>query len=374
MCAKILVLSAKAGAGHIIAAAGLEQAFNALDPKLTVVNKDCLEYTPRPFARIYSGGYHFLSSRCPAQWGRFFRAFDSETRDGGSVRRLGMKLQAMASGRMAERIEEEGADAVVVTHFFPPQAVGAVERSYPLYVVVTDYVLHPVWINTTVRRYFVGAKFTKNSMIARGVDGKLITVTGLPLRAMFANPPSRSAARKAMNVPDDTLGVLVVAGGAGVGSMLEIARMAASVHRPMTLITVTGTNEAEKRKLSEYRWPGHVRHVGLGFVEDMATVMACSDVVITKSGGLSVAEALALGLPMVITKPVPGQEEGNAQWLGAEGAALVAATRRDLARHIKRLILDGALREKIAAAASGIGSPAASAEIASHVLKDIRGS
>jgi len=371
MCAKILILSAKAGSGHIMAAAGLEQAFDALDADLTLVNTDSLEYTPRFFSRMYSGGYHFLTSRCPSLWGRLFRAFDRESPDGRSVQRLGLKLQAFATRRMPAQIEAEEPDAVVTTHFLPVQATSGVKRGYPLYTVVTDYVLHSVWINADVRHYFVGAEFTKNSMIRRGVDGNRITVTGLPLRRMFARPPSKGEARAALGIADDRLAVLVVSGGAGVGSMLEIARMAARTPRPITLITVTGTNETERRRLSRFRWPSHVEHVGFGFVEDMATVMACADVVITKSGGLSVAEALALGLPMVVTRPVPGQEGGNAWWLDSMGAALVAHTPRDLARHIERLILDEALRCRIAAAAGRIGARDASDNIARYVLEDI---
>jgi len=369
MPTKILVLSAKAGSGHIMAARGIEDGFKIADPNVEVVNKSCLEYLNPLWACLYPMCYDLLVNNGPSVWGRLYRAFDKNNSKTGLIGRVGLAAQSLVTRGMLELIEGEKADAVVCAHFLLPQVIGNLPHSYPLYVVVTDYVLHYCWVNPNVTHYFTGSQFARSRLVERGIKDKKVTVTGLPLRNAFINPPTRGEARNRLAIADNALVVLMMSNG----RMLETAQMVQRARRPVTLISVAGNNEKEKRRLANYSWKSHVKHHGLGFTDDMATLMSAADMVITKSGGLSVAETISLGLPMVITPSVPGQESGNARWLKDKGAALVADNPRELSQHVIKMITDDKLRAKTAAASKAIGTRRASEQIASHVLQDING-
>ena len=75
-----------------------------------------------------------------------------------------------------------------------------------------------------------------------------------------------------------------------------------------------------------------------GWTENVPELMAVADLLITKPGGLTAAEALAAGLPMILTHPIPGPEERHVRYLGQNGVALHAKTLDDIPLLASRLL------------------------------------
>jgi len=101
------------------------------------------------------------------------------------------------------------------------------------------------------------------------------------------------------------------------------------VAHPFQTLVVTGRNEELRRELAaqDRKHPTHV----LGFASNMHELMAVSDLIITKPGGLTTSEVLAMGKPLMIVNPIPGQEAANSDFLLERGAASQSESRRRLA-------------------------------------------
>ena len=370
MSRKIVILSAKAGSGHIVAANGLEQAFSSLTEGTEVLNANCFRFFAPWAIDLYGGAYSFLTTHTPTLWRVLFNHFSapSSPKNSSCARSLARALQDRLTREMPARIEAEKPDAVVATHFMPGQVLAGIKRSYPLYVVITDYFVHGVWINKGVDRYFVGSPHSAEMAARYGVESRRISVTGLPVRPPFAKKIDKTAARKDLGIGPEQVAVLVMSGGLGADSLSSIAAIIARRKKPMALITIAASNAAQRRKLAQMKWPSHVKHVGFGFTGEMAKIMAASDLVVTKAGGLTVAESLCMGLPMLLLPPIPGHEAGNARWLLENGAALIAANLRDLAWKAETLLFNSRLRLGMAEQSRRLGLPDAARTIAENIL------
>ena len=96
--------------------------------------------------------------------------------------------------------------------------------------------------------------------------------------------------------------------------------------------------------------------------------MRAADIVVTKPGGLTVSEALACGLPMVIMNPIPGQETRNSDYLLEHGAAIKVNNVRLLGHRVGQLLSDPPRLQALRAAAQAIARPYAAREIVADAL------
>jgi len=97
--------------------------------------------------------------------------------------------------------------------------------------------------------------------------------------------------------------------------------------------------------------------------------MAASDIAVTKPGGLTSSECLAMGLPMIVISPIPGQEERNADYLLENGAALKAHDAAVLEFKLRGLLGTPSKMCEMRNAALKFGRPHAAAEILKIVLE-----
>jgi len=140
--------------------------------------------------------------------------------------------------------------------------------------------------------------------------------------------------RRRSGLRDDLPTILVLGGGFGMGPVAGILESLDRVEREFQIVVVAGRNVALRRELAalDRHHPTHV----LGFVSNMHEIMSVADLIITKPGGLTTAEALALGKPLFILNPIPGQEMANSDFLLERGAAAKANRVEDLPFRIDR--------------------------------------
>ena len=208
-----------------------------------------------------------------------------------------------------------------------------------LVTVVTDYAVHSQWIHPGVDLYIVGCKHVFEGLVARGIDPHSIRITGIPVSPKFDLELDRQEVLKKLDLSPKRLTVLVMGGAYGVlGGAKSVCRMLSDTTFPVQSIVVCGPDEKLYKSLDPYMEEGNNRVARFGYVKNVEELMSASDIIITKAGGLTVSEALTKRVPLVIFRPIPGQEEENAIYLEAIGAGRVANTEEELEKIIFALL------------------------------------
>jgi len=214
--------------------------------------------------------------------------------------------------------------------------------------------------------YCVAAEETKARLIARGAAVENIVVTGIPIAAKFSTRPDVQKIRREFSLKAGQPVLLVLSGGFGVGPVGNVLTVLDKVEQPVQTIVVAGRNPELRRELAAPTRK-QVTHV-LGFASNMHELMAIADIVITKPGGLTSSEALAMGKPIFILDPIPGQEAANSDFLLEHGAAVKVNRVEDLPYRIEQLLGSKKLAE-MARAAKALRRPKAAQAICREVMK-----
>jgi processive 1,2-diacylglycerol beta-glucosyltransferase len=230
---------------------------------------------------------------------------------------------------------------------------------------VTDFEAHALWMEAGVDLYCVAQPETKAGLVARGVPEDRVIATGIPIAAKFQKPIDASAVRRQMGWRDDLPVLLVLSGGFGMGPVREILDHLDQAASTFQVVVVCGKNEELRCGLA-IRNPKHPTHV-LGFVTNMHELMAVSELVLTKPGGLTSSESLAMGKPLFILNPIPGQEAANSDFLLEHGAAVKANRLEELPFRIDKLLGTGKQRA-LSKAAAELGRPRAAEGVCREVL------
>jgi processive 1,2-diacylglycerol beta-glucosyltransferase len=216
----------------------------------------------------------------------------------------------------------------------------------------------------------VAAEETKARLVARGGAPENIVVTGIPIAAKFSAKTDQHLVRKHYGLRDDLPVLLVLSGGFGMGPVAEVLVELDKVARSFQSIVVAGRNEELRRKLAaqDRQHPTHV----LGFTTNMHELMSVADLIITKPGGLTSSEALAMGRPLLILDPIPGQEAANSDFLLERGAAAKVNRVEDLPHRLEQLFASKKL-PALAKAAKALGHPEAARTICAEVVRRLTG-
>ena len=373
---RLLVISVSAGSGHIRAAQGIEAHAHILFPEWTVRHRDLMQLVPAYFRKIYTDLYLKLAGGLPEAWGWLYRKTDHEP-TGSLTERCRRSLQRLSAQKLFSEIADYKPDAIVCTHFLPAElladAVLQKRLDCPVWVMVTDFDLHQMWVHEGIAGYFVANDEISFRLESSGIPKSNIVVTGIPVMPEFVNRPERDvcAAKIGLNPAYKTL--LIMGGGAGLGINCHLVNSLLNLQADVQIIVMAGKNKSlldELQKLSS-QWPG--RLVAMGFTNKVPELMACADLVITKPGGLSTSECLVMGLPMVLINPIPGQEERNASYLLQEGVAQRADDVATLLYRLTQLLAKPEKLETMKRQASALGRSGAASTLLNHIEKNLTG-
>lgn len=403
----VLLLTSGLGSGHARTTKAVEQAWRASDPSVRVSSLDFWELMDAGVAEFIQQSYLRLASEQPELYDRVYhldqglwrsllaggpvpqplrqvlQIFSSDAlpllrRSGLLDRSLTLALLAVLKGpswgwigaalrstllglaylrltrRLGARIRSFAPDLIVVAEMWPAvllsrlKTTGAV--AVPAVGVLTDFGVHDLWVQQGLDHYCVGSADMVASLRAAGVEQARISVTGIPLMAGFQQPPSQESARQALGLDPQRPVVLLLGGGLGLGVEEAVALLATGAMDAQWL-AVTGSNRAEFEHLTALaaRTPSLKVH---GWTEQMAHLMRAADVVVGKPGGLTVAEAMACGRPLLATHCLRGQEGFNVRFLEAHGVGRLVQG-RELAASVAALLADrsqlAAMQERAAA-------------------------
>ena len=367
---RILIATVTAGAGHLAAAAALDEAWRALRSDDVIDRVDLGKFFSPLHRKIVSDGYVRLVNHAPELWGMMFAKTD-KPKMARVLNRVRAIFPSNSRARFGQYVRQFRPDVVLCTHYFPLETLNHLRRKRggprPMAVsVVTDFEAHALWMDSCVDLYCVAAEETKARLVARGAAAEDVVVTGIPISAKFSAKLNPKAVRRSLGLRDDLPVLLVPSGGFGMGPVAEILAQLDKLEHPLQTVVVTGRNEELRRELAaqDRKHPTHI----LGFVTNMHELMAVADLIITKPGGLTSSEALAMGKPLFILNPIPGQEAANSDFLLEHGAAAKANRVEDLPYRVEQLLGTKKLGE-MGRAAKALGRPDAARDVCREVVR-----
>ncbi len=369
---RVLILSASAGSGHVRAAAALEGACRARAEIGEVRNVDALTYTTKLFRQFYSKFYFQLMRNAPTLVGWFYDNLDEPWK----TERMRLMLNRLNTRPLVRMIREFNPHVTICTHFLPAEILSylisreAVQTR--LAIVVTDLDVHAMWLSRQFHQYFVALPEAREHLAMAGLPRERIAVSGIPIDAAFSVPKERSVLCAKHAVDPARPLVLVSMGAMGKVIAEEMVRVLAQMTRDAEVAFICGTHAdlAHRLRVAVAQvHPRAVRFRVVGQTSEMDEWMRMATLLVGKPGGLTTAEALACGLPLLVFMPIPGQEERNSDHLLEAGAAWRCNQVTTLAWKVDELLGDPARLSRMSAAARALGRPDAAPRIVEALLE-----
>lgn len=289
---------------------------------------------------------------------------------------MSKSLNKLLSYRLKSLLKEYNPSAVVCTHPFPMQMMSSLKEqnniNIPTVAIMTDYVVHSLWIDSGIDAFVVANEIMKGEMINRGIPSNIIFPYGIPVSPKFLAPVDKKSLLKELDL-EDKFTVLVMGGGMGFGNIQKTIISLLDCHIDIQIIAVTGTNHKLKNQLELYAKKSTKNVLILSYTDRINELMDISDLLITKPGGMTVSEALVKGLPILITSPIPGQEEGNANFLIRSGVANKIDDSSDLVKVLSQIANDPIALEAMRESSKILGKPHSAADIADLLGRLVHG-
>jgi processive 1,2-diacylglycerol beta-glucosyltransferase len=358
---RVLILYIVQNSGHHTAARYLEAAFRQQCPDIETRCVNLLEHMHPKWGKIIERMYMTTIRRTPELWDALYDNFWVEL----LTRRLRKLIQKGKSESLRRLIKEFDPDAVVCTQAYPYSVIASFAVRHglqlPLLGVTTDFVPHRYWIvnNGCNARYVVPTETAAARLMWLGIDEGRIFVFGIPVPANApANPGESSESRR----------ILVMGGGRGLGIRYRTIRRLDRCPNDFTIDVVCGMNRHLQKRLVRNRHTFKHRVRIRGYVRNAVTLMYRSDLMITKPGGVTLAEAACAGVPLLLVRPLPGQEAGNTEAMVHQGAALHVRNEYDVTRSVTTLLNNPKLLLMMRNKALALARPDAAGRIVRHVL------
>ncbi len=372
---RALLAYASVGSGHEQAAHALGESFEQAGWLTTYV--DFLEQVPAPMRFVMRDAYLQLVKILPQAYDLVFqRTVSLDIRE---AEQTSLILSNIGYTRLRDLAVQQAPDAIVSTHLFPTLALAKVKRRHlqqtPMVNCFTDYILQTLYFSKGISWHVsANEQLTAAFRAAYRHVHQPIYSFGIPVRPAFAIHRSRNKARDLLKIPRDAHLAIVMGGGLGLGHILETcdALTARSSGEPITVAALCGNNttlQDQVRELAIARSPRHTI-IAVGWTDQVPFYMQAADLLISKAGGVTLAEAAAIGVPLVIYQPLPGQESVNVHFLTRHEAVRTAEDARQLLSATEELMftargpeLGGNLRR--------LGKPNAANDIVARVCQDI---
>lgn len=334
----ILIVSASIGQGHIkaastiageLTAAGFSEISNVDFLEAGQFRYPALNRLQKELLNLMKSSYYGLLKTAPTVYKGLYKITENQ-----QAHKVIAFMNAANQQLMEHLVAEHQPQAVICTHPFPLGAAAALRskkgKRFLLAGVITDFTAHPWWMADKVDHYFVANQELAGSMEQYGILPGKITASGIPVDCSFS-PGGRGTLCRGSNI-------LIMGGSLGFGSMETALYKLEGLPQSVRVTVVSGKNEALYRRINALKNTLRNTVTVLPFSNRIAGLMREADLLITKPGGLTCSEALAVNLPMVLLNPLPGQEEENARYLHRQGAAFWVQEETDIAATVAAIL------------------------------------
>ena len=372
---KVLLLYAKVGNGHLKAAESIKASLQEIDENIEIDYEDGLEYSSALTNKLIVKGYASLARTMPKFYGAIYTRSDKQ--DLNTVGEINKMVNKALTIRLKKMLRLRRPDIIISTHPFVSHMCAYLKRkgktSAKIISVMTDYGIHNMWLeeNKYIDKFMVATSEMKGDCMREyGVPESKIFVTGIPISQRFKEAFDKQAILNDFGLaPNKTTLLFFAGGGLGLGKSEGIFEELINSAYDFQLIAVTGKNEKQKKRFEKIASRCDKNIVVLGYTDKVPELMSISDFVITKPGGLTSTECLAMHKPMIIINPIPGQEEQNSIYFTNNGTAL-RTYKHEPIEHVLDIAVNNKKRvEQMVEMCKVIGKPHAAMDIAKETIK-----
>lgn len=364
---KVLILSTGTGEGHNSAAKAVKEQFDKNN--IPCVMADALDFASEK-AAVYGRKVYIWST----EKNLFGRAYKAGRVISSAKRKSPVYFaNALYAGKLCDYINQNGFDTVVMPHLFPAEAVTYMMKHHQTrvrtYFIATDYTCIPFTEETNPDYFFIPHEELAPEFVKRGIPEEKLAPLGIPVSERFVSLPSREECRERLGIAPDKKCVLIMTGSMGYGNVESmVAKLWERTGEDACIYVMGGTNEKLKAALRK-TYEKEKRVVVLDFTDRAQEYMAAADVLFTKPGGLTSTEAVAAGVPLVHTHPIPGCEERNAAFFTERGMSVSDKEEDEVIRKGLELLESKTLREQMRAAQKKYGKPEAARRIYEFIVE-----
>ncbi|HUJ08846.1 MAG TPA: glycosyltransferase [Verrucomicrobiae bacterium] len=367
---RILFLYLTKHSGHYAAAVAIDEMIRRMDGDIETMLLDSFSHANPVLSKVTLQAYLAVLKAAPEIWEFMYDNPEFKER----TKKLRETLNRGNSRKLQRLLDEFAPDVVVCTQAFACGVIAswkrATGRRKPALVgVLTDFVAHRYWADPEVDLYVAPSEDTRQNLVAQGVLPERVTTQGIPTNRCFLDSVDRGAVLKKLGLKSDLPKILVMGGSLGLGPMKSVIRKLNKLPQPFDIVVVTGKNEELQEQLA--RKGPKLRHTTkiFGFVENVNELMDIAEMIITKPGGITTAEALVKKLPMIIINPIPGQEAKNSEYLLSQNVAVEASDANDVMLYVDEFLRNPRKLWAMREAAAALGRPHSAECAAREILK-----
>lgn len=325
---KVLIFYASYGGGHLNAAKSIQEYINANYKNIQTELIDCMKYVNKPIEKITTATYIKMAKKIPWAWGKIYT--DSQK---GPLAHISSRSNKIFAIKLLKLLREKRPDIIISTHPFGSQMCSYLKRkgkiTSKIATIMTDFSPHDQWLvgSDYTDYFFVANDKMKDYLIDKNIHISKIFTTGIPISSRFLEKYDKDKILNRLGLQNNIKTILFFAGGEfglGKSKTIEIFKSLVNNFNNIQVIAIAGRNLKIKTAFEKIVMNKNSQNVVkiLEYTEQVPELMYISDLIISKPGGLTTSESLAMNLPMIIINPIPGQEEENAQLLENNGSAI----------------------------------------------------
>lgn len=313
---KVLILAVPVGTGHVKAAKAISQAIQDIDAHTEVRYENFFHWAHPLYGYAYTTIYDFGQKRARGLLKFFYGGIGVDT---GSSDFLYSVHKALTP-RLRRLLAEYRPDYVLCTHFSPGYgaAVYKDEYHYAIGTVVTDYYVHPHWVNKEIDHYFIPHEYLTKQVIAYGGEKSKVFPFGIPVALELETTIDKEATRKRFNLSRDRISATVMGSKVFGGEWFELVREI--IDFDYDLLVLCGENRAAMEKIKKLGGKANLQVYGM--VERIHELIATTDILITKAGGITTTEASKAGPCLLFANSIVGLEDKNEEFFIQHDAAV----------------------------------------------------
>lgn len=320
---KVLILHGQPGKGHLMVAQAVKEVFLKNYPEIEIKDADAFDFC----SKIFRYGYPYLYDHIVFKFPIIFKTAYKNYKNrlfGRFVNNAAMFFTKKS--RLISFISGFSPDFILSTNPLPLQLISLIKQKniidIPSANICTDFGFHLMWYNPDIDYYFVANDEIKKSLVGCGVNPDKIQITGIPVRLKFNQALDRQKILAKLNLNPLYPVLLVVGGQLTYNELLEVIAGIKEKNSLAQFIVVAGRDECLRGKLKNSELKNDPAVKIFNFIDNLEEFMAAADLILSKAGGSTVAECLVRGLPMIVNKTTPGQEEDNVNYLINHGAGV----------------------------------------------------
>ncbi len=370
---EVMILAARYGDGHLRAAKAIALQLLIKNNQLRLGILDYYRFVNPALDNVFRWVYLTSVRRSPSLWRWFYTSTQNIDPLSGTQRminHIGLK-------RFYGAIKESPPKLIVSTYPTAAGVVSTLKQQGKLdavnFVVMTDYSVHTQWIHPSVDMYFVGSEDMRKELISRDIAPDKVIVSGIPVDERFEDSVDGEEVMLRYGMEMDSPVILFMGGSyMPISEYVQVLKILDRVPARHTTVVIAGHEEWRFNLAQEYKEQAKNPMVVLGYVNNIHEFMAVSSLLISKAGGLTTTESLCRGLPTVIYRPIPGQEDANAEFLVRNGAGRRAHTEEDLGEIVTHLLEHPWELKAMVRQAKSLGHPDAVKTVATNIDSALR--